>query len=265
MRLIGKVAVVTGAGSGIGRATAVLFASEGAIVIPSDIDRAGAAATAAQARRMKASGTVEPVMADVSRSADVARLVKTAVESFGGIDVVFSNAGIIRGGSVVDLSEERRDELFAVNVNGAFLLGKHAIPHMRRPPAGTGRGGLFIITASANSFYAESDIAGYCATKGTAMQLTRAMAMDHGPEGVRVNCICPGWIDTPMSAPFLEENPKGRKFAGRISPAGRIGRPEDVARVVLFLASDESDFVTGAAYVVDGGWTAGMTKAVALV
>ncbi len=265
MRLSGKVAVITGAGSGIGRATVVLFASEGANVIAADVNQAGVAATAAQARRMKASGKVKPVTADVSKSADVARLVTTAVESFGGIDVVFSNAGIMRGGSVVDLPEGHWDELFAVNVKGSFLLGKHAIPHMRRPPAGTGRGGSFIITASANSFYAESDIAGYCATKGAAMQLTRAMAIDHGPEGVRVNCICPGWIETPMSAPFLEENPKGREFAGRIAPAGRIGKPDDVAKVALFLASDESNFVTGAAYVVDGGWTAGMTKAIALV
>ncbi len=265
MRLSRKVAIITGAGSGIGRAAAVLFASEGANVIAADINEVGVAATEAQARRMKATGTVEPVAADVSKSRDMARLVKTAVDSFGGIDIVFSNAGIMRGGSVVDLPEEHWDELFSVNVKGAFLLGKHAIPHMRRPPAGTGRGGSFIITASANSFYAESDIAGYCATKGAALQLTRAMAIDHGPEGIRVNCICPGWIDTPMAAPFLEENLKGREFAGKIAPAGRIGRPEDVAQVALFLASDDSGFVTGAAYVVDGGWTVGMTKAVALV
>lgn len=265
MRLSGKVAIVSGAGSGIGRASALLFASEGASVVAVDINRAGVTATAAQARRKKAPGTVEPVTADVSRSSDVARLVRTALDRFGSIDVVFSNAGIMRGGSVVDLSEEHWDELFAVNVKGAFLLGKHAIPHMCRAPAGTGRGGSFIITASANSFYAESDIAGYCATKGAAMQLTRAMAIDHGPEGVRVNCICPGWIETPMSAPFLEESPGGRGFAGKIAPAGRIGRPEDVAMVALFLASDESGFVTGAAYVVDGGWTAGMTKAITLI
>ena len=162
--------------------------------------------------------------------------------------------------AVQPLPEDDWDALFAVNVKGAFLLGKHAIPHMRD----TG-GGSFIITASANSFYAESDIAGYCATKGAAMQLTRAMAIDHGPEGVRVNCICPGWIETAMSLPFLDENPDGRAFAGRIAPSGRIGQPEDVAEVALFLASDESRFVTGAAYNVDGGWTAGMTKAVALV
>ena len=126
-------------------------------------------------------------------------------------------------------------------------------------------GGSFIITASVNSFYAESDIAGYCATKGATLQLTRAMAVDHGPDKVRVNCICPGWIETPMSMPYLTENPEGREFAGKIAPAGRIGQPEDVAAVALFLASDEADFVTGAAYNVDGGWTVGMTKALALI
>ena len=150
--------------------------------------------------------------------------------------------------------------MFAVNVKGAFLLGKFGIPAMIRSG-----GGSFIITASANSFYAESDIAGYCATKGAAMQLTRAMALDHGPDGVRVNCICPGWIDTPMSAPFLNERPESRRFGEQIAPLGRIGVPEDIARVALFLAGDESSFVTGAAYNADGGWTAGLAKAVALV
>ena len=265
MRLTGKVAIVTGAGSGIGRASALLFAAEGANVIAADINRTGVSGTAAQARRRKVSGTIAQVAADVSSSLDVEGLVRVALDRFGRLDIVFSNAGIMRGGSVVDLPEEHWDELFAVNVKGAFLLGKHAVPHMRRPPTGQGRGGSFIITASANSFYAESDIAGYCATKGAVLQLTRAMAIDHGPEGVRVNCICPGWIETPMAAPFLEENPRGREFAGKIAPAGRTGRPEDVAKVALFLASDEADFVTGAAYVVDGGWTAGMTKAVALI
>lgn len=265
MRLKDKVAIVTGAGSGIGRASALLFASEGARVVASDIDGGKVEETASLAVEKSASGQVVAVRADVSRSPQVKRLVDEAVSRFGGIDVVFSNAGIMRGGSVIDLAEAHWEEMFAVNVKGAFLLGKHALPHMQKPPAGRGRGGSFIITASVNSFFAESDIAGYCATKGAAMQLTRAMAIDHGPAGVRVNCICPGWIDTAMSAPFLEENPGGREFAGKIAPASRIGRPEDVARVALFLASEESDFVTGAAYVVDGGWTAGMAKAVALI
>lgn len=256
-RLTGKVAIITGAGSGIGRASALKFAAEGASVVAADINFR---AVEDLVKSEKTRGRILPVAVDVRVSDQVRDLVKRAVEVFGSVNVVFSNAGIMRGGNVVDMPESHWDEVFAVNVKGAFLLGKHAVPVMRQ--AG---GGSFIITASANSFYAESDIAGYCATKGAAMQLTRAMAIDHGPDRIRVNCICPGWIETPMALPFLDENPGGRVFAGRIAPLGRIGQPEDVAEVALFLASDDARFVTGAAYNVDGGWTVGMTKAVALI
>lgn len=258
-RLTGKVAIVTGAGSGIGRASAHRFALEGANVVAADVNHEGARATA-ETVPAGAPGKIMPVTVDVRHSDQLRTLVADTVRRFGGLNVVFSNAGIMRGGSVVDLSEQDWDDLFAVNVRGSFLLAKFAVPEMKRSG-----GGSFILTASANSFYAESDIAGYCATKGAVMQLTRAMAIDHGQDGVRVNCICPGWIDTPMSQPFLQENPAGREFAGKIAPVGRIGRPEDVAEVALFLASDESGFVTGSAYNVDGGWTAGMTKAIALI
>lgn len=258
-RMTGKVAIVTGAGSGIGRASAHRFALEGANVAAADINAEAARATA-ETVPAGAHGKITPANVDVRRSDQLRTLVADTVRRFGGLNVVFSNAGIMRGGSVVDLSERDWDDLFAVNVKGSFLLAKFAVPEMKRSG-----GGSFILTASANSFYAESDIAGYCATKGAVMQLTRAMAIDHGPDGIRVNCICPGWIDTPMSQPFLQENPAGRDFAGKIAPVGRIGRPEDVAEVALFLASDESGFVTGSAYNVDGGWTAGMTKAIALI
>jgi NAD(P)-dependent dehydrogenase (short-subunit alcohol dehydrogenase family) len=259
MRLKGKVAIITGAAGSIGRASALRFAQEGARIVAADIQGQGAEETA----RIVASdypGAAITHAVDVSRGDQVERLISDTVTHFGRLDVIFSNAAIMRAGSVVDLSEADWDALFAVNVKGAFLCGKYGIPAMR--PTG---GGSFIITASANSFYAESDTAGYCATKGAVMQLTRAMAIDHGPEGVRVNCICPGWIETPMSQPFLDENPGGREFAGKIAPMGRIGQPEDVAEVAVFLASDESRFVTGAAYSVDGGWTAGLTKAIALI
>ena len=261
MRLNNKVAIVTGAAGGIGRAAALRFASEGAQVVAVDIRRDGVQETA-EMTPSGSPGGVRGVEADVGDAAQVRDLMAGVHRRFGRLDVVFSNAGIMRDGSVVDLSEEDWDAMFEVNVKGAFLCGKYGVPLL----CGSG-GGSFIITASANSFYVESDIAGYCATKGAAMQLTRAraMAIDHGPDGVRVNCICPGWIETPMSQPFLDENPAGREFAGRIAPLGRIGTPDDVAEVALFLASDDSRFVTGAAYNVDGGWTAGMTKAVALI
>ena len=259
MRLESKVAIVTGAAAGIGRASALRFAAEGACVIAADIDEDGVQATAALLPT-GCPGRVFPRQTDVSQSDSVEALVAAAVSDHGSLDVLFSNAGIQRDGSVIDLPEADWDHMFAVNVKGAYLCAKFGIPAMI-----ASGGGSFIITASVNSFYAESDIAGYCATKGAVLQLTRAMAVDHGPAGVRVNCICPGWTETAMSKPYLDENPKGREFAGKIAPAGRIGQPEDIAAVALFLASDESGFVTGAAYNVDGGWTAGMTKAVALI
>ena len=259
MQLKGKTAIITGAAGGIGRATVRRFVGEGAQVVAADIQGEGAEETA----RIVGADHPDAVIAhtvDVSRSDQVERLISETVSHFGRLDIIFSNAAIMRDGSVVDLPEADWDALFNANVKGAFLCGKYGIPAIRQSG-----GGSFIISASANSFYAESDIAGYCATKGAVLQLARAMAIDHGPEGVRVNCICPGWIETAMSQPFLEENPEGREFAGKIAPMGRIGQPEDVAEVALFLASDASRFVTGAAYNVDGGWTAGMTKALALI
>ena len=259
MRLENKVAIITGAGSGIGRASALRFAAEGAYVLAVDVNEEGLDETG---QLIANAGLAVPLTytADVSQSVEVKAAVEKCFSDYGRIDVVFSNAAVMLEGSAVDLPEEDWDTMFRVNVKGAFLLAKYAIPVMA-----SGRGGSFIITASANSYYAESDIAGYCATKGAAMQLTRAMAIDHGPDGVRVNCICPGWIETPMSLPFLTEVPDGRDFANRIAPMGRVGQPEDVAAVAVFLASDESSFVSGSAYAVDGGWTSGMTKAIALI
>ena len=257
MRLQGKVAIITGAAGGIGRAATRKFAAEGATVTAVDVNAQGLdEALGTEAERANVSVQV----ADVSQAKQVEQVVAAATDRSGRLDVIFSNAAIMRDGSVVDLPESDWDDMFGVNVKAAYLFGKYGIPAMKM----TG-GGSYICTASVNGFYAESDIAGYCATKGAVIQLTRAMAVDHGPDGVRVNCICPGWIETPMSLPFLEETPEGRDFGCRIAPAGRIGLPDDVASLAVFLASDESSFVTGSAYTVDGGWTAGMTKAIALI
>ena len=259
MKLKDKVCIITGAGSGIGRAAVCRFAAEGARIMAADISAEGLRETA-DAVNADMPDSVAICQTDVSDASQVEHLVSETVSRLGRLDVIYSNAGIMREGSVVDLPEDQWDQLFGVNVKGCFLLGKYGIPEMRKVG-----GGAIVITASANSFYAESDIAGYCATKGAVMQLTRAMAIDHGPEGIRVNCICPGWIETPMALPFLEEVPEGREFANKIAPLGRVGKPQEVAAVAVFLASDDARFVTAAAYNVDGGWTAGMTKAMALI
>ena len=185
MQLKGKTAIITGAAGGIGRATALRFVAEGARVVAADIQGEGAEETAHIAGANHAN-TVIAHTVDVSQGDQVERLISETISHFGQLDIIFSNAAIMRDGSVVDLPEADWDALFDANVKGAFLCGKYGIPAMRQSG-----GGSFIITASVNSFYAESDIAGYCATKGAVLQLTRAMAIDHGPEGVRVNCICP--------------------------------------------------------------------------
>lgn len=190
MRLQDKGVIITGAAGGIGRASCLRFAQEGARVLAVDVNAEGLAGTVAA---HEGAGSIVAHVADVSRAAEVEGMVAAAVDRFGRLDALFSNAAIMRDGSVVDLPEDDWDAMFAANVKGAYLCGKYGVPALRE-----GDGGSFIITASANSHYAESDIAGYCATKGAVLQLTRAMAIDHGPEGVRVNCICPGWIETPM-------------------------------------------------------------------
>lgn len=258
MRLAGKIAIVTGGGSGIGRAIALRFAQEGAKVLVADINEAGARETASQATR--AGGEASHLRADVTRDRDAADMVASAVERYGGLHILVNNAGILVEGAVPDLTEEAWDRQLAVNLKGPFLCSKYAIQQFRRQ----GTGGTIINMASVNSYFAEGGIAAYCASKGGLMQLTKAMAIDHSAEGIRVNCICPGWTETPMNASYFSR-PGGRELAGKMQAIGRVGVPDEVASVALFLASDEASFVTGAAYVVDGGFSAGVSKAIGLV
>jgi NAD(P)-dependent dehydrogenase (short-subunit alcohol dehydrogenase family) len=248
-----KVALVTGGASGIGRATALLFASSGGAVSIVDLDEAGGAAVAREITG--AGGRALFVKADVSSAADCQRAVERTVAALGGLDILFNNAGIIRRASVLETSEEEWDRVMGVNVKSVFLLSKHAIPVM----AESG-GGVIVNTASGWGLAGGKDAASYCASKGAVVLLTKAMAIDHGPQNIRVNCICPGDTDTPMlrsEAEQLGESIERFIAEGSERPLGRIAQPEDIARAALYLASDASSAVTGISLVVDGGGLAG--------
>ena len=251
--LAGKRVLITGGASGIGRATALLFAREGAAVSVVDLDEAGGQAVAHEI--VNEGGRAIFVRCDVSQTADCQRAVRQTVEALGGLDILFNNAGIIRRASVLETSEEEWDRVMAVNVKSVFLLSKHAIPVMAQ--AG---GGVIINTASGWGLVGGRKAAAYCASKGAVVLLTKAMALDHGGQNIRVNALCPGDTDTPMlrhEARQLGESDERFLAEAAQRPLQRIGRPEDIAQAALYLASDASAFVTGTALVVDGGGLAG--------
>jgi NAD(P)-dependent dehydrogenase (short-subunit alcohol dehydrogenase family) len=248
-----KVALVTGGASGIGQAAAQLFAREGAAVAVVDLDEAAGAAVAHEITA--GGGRALFVAGDVSRSEDCRRAVQQTEATFGGLDVLFNNAGIIRRASVVELEEEEWDRVMAVNVKSVYLMSKYAIPVME-----SGGGGSIINTSSGWGLAGGRRAVSYCASKGALVVLTKAMALDHGPQNIRVNCICPGDTDTPMLRHEAEQlgEPVDRfleEAADR--PLQRILSPEDIAQAALFLASDASASVTGISLVVDGGGLAG--------
>lgn len=248
-RLAGKAALVTGVSRGIGAGIARRFAEEGARVLgvsrtppPSDL------ATAITWRR-----------ADVVRDADVRDAVRTAAEAFGRLDVVVNNAAVEHEGTVEETSLEEWSEVMDVNVRGVFLTSKHAMPHLRRS-----RGSVINI-ASVDGLWAEPGLAAYCASKGAVLALTRAMAVDHGPDGIRCNSICPSYVATEMLEQFYraQPDPEGaRAGAAGMHPLRRISEVEDIAHAAVFLASDEASFITGQSLVVDGGLTVGRATAV---
>jgi len=250
--LQGKVALITGAASGIGRAAALLFAGEGAAVAIVDVNHAGQEVAN---EIIRDGGKAIFEHADVTKAADCKRAVERTQQEFGGIHVLFNNAGIIRRASVVDLSEEDWDRVMAVNLKSIFLLSRQTISLMTK--AG---GGSIINTASGWGLTGGPRAAAYCASKGAVVLLTKALAVDHGPHKIRVNCICPGDTDTGMLREEAKQlgTPQDSFLATSARrPLGRIGRPEEIARAALFLASDASSFVTGTALVVDGGGLAG--------
>jgi meso-butanediol dehydrogenase / (S,S)-butanediol dehydrogenase / diacetyl reductase len=252
MRLAQKVCVITGAGSGIGRATALLFAEEGARLIVADklADRAQAVAGECAGRGAEAIA----VAADVAKSAHAKRIIASAVERFGRLDVLVNNAGYGITGSVVETDEEAWEALMAVNVRGVFLCSKHAIPVMQ-----ANGGGSIVNTASVVASVGIANRAAYCASKGAVAALTRAMAVDHVGDGIRCNAIAPGTIDTPYFDEILKNSPDPaatRKALAARQLLGRLGTPEEIAAGILFLAGDESRFATGTILTLDGGMTA---------
>lgn len=248
-----KTALITGAAHGIGRATALLFARAGAAIAVVDKDETAGHRVVGEI--VNSGGRAIFVAADVTRAARCAVAASRTVEELGGCDILCNNVGIIRRASVLETSEEEWDRIMAVNVKSIFLLSKAVIPHMIK--AG---GGSIVNIASGWGLTGGRRAAAYCASKGAVVQLTRAMALDHGPDNIRVNCICPGDTDTAMLRREAEElgEPAERFLAEAASrPLGRIGRPEDVAQAALYLASEASAWVTGIALVVDGGGLAG--------
>jgi NAD(P)-dependent dehydrogenase (short-subunit alcohol dehydrogenase family) len=250
--LAGRVAIVTGAASGIGRAVALLFAADGASVVVADVAETGAAVASAI---QSSGGRAVFAQSDVTRAADCGRLVERARHEFGGLHIVVNGAGVIRRASVTELEESEWDRVMEVNAKSVFLLSKCAIPSLVE--AG---GGAIVNIASGWGLAGGGRAAAYCASKGAVVLLTKAMAIDHGPQRIRVNCVCPGDTDTPMlrvEAAQLGESEEDFRAEAARRPLGRCGDPEEVARAALFLASDASSFITGAALVVDGGGLAG--------
>ncbi len=244
-----RVALVTGAASGIGRAVAAALAQAGARVALLDVDTEGAVAATRDIERD--GGHAVFLHCDVSRSADCAAAVHQVVEQFGRLDIVVNNAGIIRRADVVELPEADWDRVMAVNAKSVFLLSKYAVPVMKR----AGRGAIVNISSGWGLVGGPRAVA-YCASKGAVVQLTKAMAIDHGPSGIRVNCVCPGDTDTGMLRNEARElgEPIDRFLAEAADrPLGRIGRPDEIAQAVLYLVSDAASFVTGTTLVVDGG------------
>ena len=242
----GKVALVTGGGSGIGRSTCEIFSERGGAVVIADVNETSAKATA-EAIREKG-GRAQAIRCDVSRWDQVEEAVNTARRSFGRLDVVINCAGILRISPLEETSEKDWNEVLQVNLTGAFLVTKAAFRAMREQG-----GGSIVHIASRMAIRVKENHGAYAAAKAGIVQLTQMAALEGGPYGIRVNCICPGFIDTPMThAQYGEEAFIGWK---KVCPLGRVGRAEEVAQAMLFLASDQASFITGMALPVDGGRT----------
>jgi len=251
MRLKDKVAIITGGGSGFGEVTARIFANEGAAVMLADINGPAAAAVAESINNK--GGRAIWSKTDVSSASSVDTMVQTTLGNFERVDILFNNAGIESFGTVIESDEETWDRTFAIHVRGAYLCSKYTLPAM----IDSKRGGVVINVSSVAGLVGLQHMSAYSAAKGAIISLTRAMAADFAQYGIRVNCIAPGTSMTPLGQRLIE-NDTPEKLAQRLSryPLGRFGQPEEIARSVLFLASDDSSYATGMCLVVDGGLTA---------
>jgi NAD(P)-dependent dehydrogenase (short-subunit alcohol dehydrogenase family) len=257
MRLKDKVALITGATSGIGQATAILFAREGAKVVIVGRNQKRGNETVKIIKRD--GGEAMFVRADVSKAVEVEKMVRAAIEKYGRLDILFNNAGIVLVHKIVDTTEEEWDRVIDTNLKSVFLGSRCAIPEMMKQG-----GGIIINTSSVFGLIGAPRYAAYCTSKGGIILLTKAMALECAPHKIRVNCICPGSIYTSMQerelAIFsnLHERSEKQVLQSKIQkiPIGRIGKPEDIANAALYLASEQASFVTGATLVVDGGFSA---------
>lgn len=253
MRLADKVALITGGSSGIGAVTATRFAREGAAVAITGRNQERGDGVVAAIR--DGGGDAIFLQSDVRVAEQCRRAVEQTLERFGKIDVLFNNAGVFYPNSVPDCTEQEWDETIDSSLKGAFLMSKYALPSMIERGSGS-----IIHCSSGWGILGGDRAAAYCAAKGGLVVMTKAMAIDHGPDGIRVNCICPGDVETPMlSDDAAKRGMSWETYAAGAAdrPLGRIGTADEIARAVLFLASDESSFMTGAALVVDGGGVAG--------
>jgi NAD(P)-dependent dehydrogenase (short-subunit alcohol dehydrogenase family) len=253
MKLTGRTAIVTGSGNGIGRACAQEFAKEGASVVIADVNFRGAEETAQLIT--EAGGRALAIETDVADPASVEQMVRKTVEAFEQIHVLLNNAAVQVNKNIEHTTFEEWNRQMAVNLGGTFLCSKYCLPFLRQT-----RGNI-VNMASVNGFFVEPIVAGYCATKAGIIGFTKAMAIDHGKDGVRVNCICPGYIDSGLAESYFQaqaDPAEARAAVGKLHALWRIGQPQEVGRVAVFLASDDASFVTASSYNVTGGFGSGI-------
>lgn len=253
MKFKDRTVVITGSGSGIGRACALEFAREGANLVIADIDLNAARETVKMIENLN--GSALACKTDVSEPGSVMQLVELAVKKYGSIYSLVNNAAIQVNKTIEHTTWEEWNRQLSINLGGVFLCSKYFLPYLREAK------GNIVNMSSVNGFFVEPVCAGYCATKAAIIGLTKAMAIDHGLDGIRVNCICPGYIDSGLAEEYFRAQPdpvQARSAAGNLHALNRIGKPEEVGRLAVFLASADASFITGSSMVVDGGFSSGL-------